>query len=460
MLENETMNLDLYLARGEKSWADISDRVSGIMQRSNERQAIFEVLMDKEFIPNSPALIYGNGPGSKNLMACHAVCVGDSLGEILDAVKVCGMTFKSGGGIGLELSRLSPEGTLLRHAPGGVASGPVSFMRLYNAVGDVVPEGGLRRAAMMVTLNSKHPDILKFIKCKEQDGEFRRFNISMTVDNGPDSVPADVWLAFCKNSYNNGEPGIVFLDHINRDNPLLDELGPIIVVNACSELPLYNYGSCALAHVVLPRLIAKLGDYSELQRVVGLGVGFLDRIISINSYPLPEFAQVARDIRNIGLGVMGWATLLEREGIPFACPDALKLADEVGEAVYTAASNASWELAIDEGGYRFGRRRNSFLTTIAPTGHTSLLAGVSHSIYPDYTVGMKMTVDQHLDHVAAWQKHIDTAISYTISFPNDAPENITDHIFRGAYDRGIKVMSAYRDRSRPEQPCNVEGNCS
>lgn len=453
------MNLDLYLGNGEKTWYDIADRVSGIMQRSNERQAIFEALKDKKLIPNSPALIHGNGPGSKNLMACQVIVVGDSLEEILDAVKVCGATFKSGGGIGLELSQLSPEGTPLRYAPQGVASGPVSFMRLYNVVGDVIPEGGLRRAAMMATLNAKHPDILKFIGCKKQDGQFRRFNISMTVDSGPDSVPADVWSAFCKNSYNNGEPGVAYLDHINRSNPLLDELGPIVAVNACAELPLYHYGSCAMAHVVLPRLIKKLGDYGELQRVAALGVKFLDRVISVNPFPLPEFAQVARDIRNIGLGVMGWATLLEREGIPFASPDALKLADEVGQAIYAAAFNESWKLAEEEGGYRPGRRRNSFLTTIAPTGHTSLLAGVSHSIYPPYAVGMQMTVDQQLDMVDAWQKHIDTAISYTISFPNDAPENITDRIFRGAYDRGIKVMSVYRDGSRPEQPCNIEGDC-
>lgn len=449
-----------YLAPGEETWRDIADRVSGIMQRSSERQAIFEVLRNKELIPNSPALIYGNGPGSKNLMACQAICIGDSLEEILNAVKICGVTFKSGGGIGLELSQLSPEGTPLRHAPQGVASGPVSFMRLFNIVGDVIPEGGLRRAAMMATLKSNHPDILKFIRCKEQDGELRRFNISMTVDGGPNRVPADVWAAFCKNSYNNGEPGIAYLDHINRSNPLLDELGPIVALNACGELPLHNYGSCVMAHLVLPRLIKKPGDYGELQRVAALGVGFLDRIISINPYPLPEFAQVARDIRNIGLGVMGWATLLEREGIPFASLDALTLADEIGRAIYAAAFNESWKLADEEGGYRPGRRRNSFLTTIAPTGHTSLLAGVSHSIYPDYAVGMGMTVDQHLDLVGTWQRHIDAAISYTISFPNDAPENITDHIFRGAYERGIKVMSAYRDLSRPEQPCNIEGECS
>lgn len=309
----------------------------------------------------------------------------------------------------------------------------------------VILEGGLRRAAMMATLNGGHPDIDRFITCKAKDGDLRGFNISVTLDNGPDSVNPDTWKLLCQSGYSNGEPGIVYLDHINANNPLKDSLGDIIAVNACAEQPLYNWGSCCLGHIVLPNVIRRLGNYDELKQVIRLGVEFLNRVIDVNHYPMPEFAQLARKIRNIGLGVMGWSNLLKANNIPFVSDYALELADEIGEILYTSAKEVSQD--------------NSFLTTIAPTGHTSQLAGVENSIYPDYETGMKMTPEQHLDHIEVWQKWIDSAISYTVSFPNNAPSNIVDRIFRGAYERGIKVMSVYRDGSRVGQPCNIDGNC-
>ncbi len=451
--------LHKYLAPGEESWTDLVDRVSGIMQRRGEREAIFALMAAKKFIPNSPTLISANKPGSRNLMACHVVHVGDSIDEILEAAKIAAAIFKSGGGVGLELSDLSPKGSPLSYMSEATASGPVSFIQIYDALANTILQGGLRRAAMMATLNCSHPDIDKFISCKSEDGNYRRLNISVTLDSGPDEINLKTWELICSNAYNNGEPGVVFLDHINRGNPLLDELGPITAVNACSEQPLYDFGSCTLGHVVLPNAISKLGDYEELERVTRAGVRFLDRVIDVNHYPPYGFAQVARNIRNIGLGVMGWADLLAINNIPFVCRDALSLADEIGGVIYQTADDESWQLAATDGGHRPGRRRNSFLTTIAPTGHTSRLAGVENSIYPAYEIGMKMTPDEHLNHVAAWQPHIDSAISYTISFPNDAPEGIVDRIFRGAYERGIKVMSAYRYNSREGQPCNIDGDC-
>lgn len=450
-----------YLAPGEKTWSDISNRVSGIMQYEEDRHEIFKVLTDKKFIPNSPTLISANKPGGRNLMACHVIHVEDSISGILKAADIAGSVFKSGGGIGLELSGVSPRGSQLNYTPGGVASGPVSFMRIYDVLASVILEGGLRRAAMMATLNANHPDIEKFIICKQVDGQLSNFNISITLDSGPTDIDSKTWKLLCQNAYNNGEPGIVFLDHINADNPLLDELGPIIAVNACSEQPLYNFGSCTLGHIVLPAVVKKLGDYSELERVVELGIKFLNRVIDVNHYPLHAFAQVARDIRNIGLGVMGWADLLANNGIPFVSKDALDLANEISRIVYIQADKVSRQLGRVEGTCRGEvERRNSFLTTIAPTGHTSRLVGVENSIYPPYAVGMQMTPDEHLNHVAAWQRWIDSAISYTISFPNDAPINIVDTIFRGAYERGIKVMSVYRDGSRAGQPCNIRGDCT
>ncbi len=451
--------IEKYLASGESSWLDIADRVSGIMQQNIDRERIFVLLAGKKFIPNSPTLISANKPGGRNLMACHVIHVEDSINGILKAAMYAASIFKSGGGIGFEMSNISPSGTKLQYAPGGRASGPVSFMKIYDTLASVILEGGLRRAAMMATLNAAHSDISKFIICKQVDGQLSNFNISVTLDNGPDDVPEKTWDAICQNAYNNGEPGLVFLDHINRNNPLLESNGRIIAVNACSEQPLYNFGSCTLGHVVLPKVIRKLGDYNELKSVVRMGVKFLNRVIDVNHYPLHQFAQVAKAIRNIGLGVMGWADLLEVNGIPFVSKDALDLANEIGQVIYETADKTSRDLARIEGGYVDGQRRNSFLTTIAPTGHTSRIAGIENSIYPPYEIGMKMTPDEHLNHIATWQRHIDSAISYTISFPNDAPLDIVDRIFRGAYERGIKVISVYRDRSRAEQPCSIEGNC-
>lgn len=451
--------IEKYLAPGENSWSDIADRVAGIMQRKKDREAIFSLMVEKKFVPNSPVLIGAGKPGGRNLMACHTIYVNDNIREILQVVVDAGLIFKSGGGIGIELSKISPEGTILHYSPGAKASGPVSFMSLYNELAEVVTEGGLRRAAMMATLSVDHPDIMKFIHAKVQDGDLKRFNISVTIPAGPDSVAPGVWDTLCQNAYVNGEPGAIFLDHINSDNLLLDEFGPIIGVNACAELPMYDWGSCCLGHVVLPNVIQSLGDYEELKKTVRWGVRFLDRVIDINHFPHPKCAVLSRDIRSIGLGVMGWADLLAANNIPFVCCDALCLADEIANVIYKTANAESWQLAKMNGGYRPGCRRNSSLTAIAPTGHVARLAGVEHSIYPPYEIGMGMTPDEHLDHIAVWQNHIDNAISYTISFPNDAPENIVDRIYRGAYERGIKVVSVYRDGSRVGQPCNINGDC-
>jgi ribonucleoside-diphosphate reductase alpha chain len=333
-------------------------------------------------------------------------------------------------------------------------------MKIFDAIAQVVMEGGLRRAAMMATLNANHPDILEFVSAKTADGELSNFNISVTVDDGPSSVGTEAWDAICRRAYDNGEPGVVFLNNINNNNPLLKSHGRIVAVNACSEQPLYNFGSCVLGHVVLPYVVKKLGNYTELSEMVRLLVRLLDRVIDVNHYPLPQIAGVARDIRNIGVGVMGWNDLLVANEIPFVSQDALGLAREIGWEIYRSANEESWALAKEKGGYRPGCRRNSFLTTIAPTGHTARLAGVEHSIYPPYSQGLQMTPEQHLDHIASWQTNVDSAISYTISFPNDAPASIVDHIYRGAHERGLKAMAVYRDNSREGQPCSADGTCT
>ena len=450
--------LERYLSPGE-TWGTLCERVSGLMQYESERHEIFEQLYDKRFLPNSPCLINAGRPGGRNLMACHLLHIPNSIYEIFQANASAAMIFKSGGGLGIELSDLSPHGTQLKYARGGFASGPVSFMKVFDTTAQVVMEGGLRRAAIMATLNVKHPDIEQFITCKTQDGQLSNFNISVTMNDGPNNIPKELWDKIVKQAHLNGEPGVVFLDNVNNDNPTLEDFGPIKGVNACSELPLYDMGSCVLASVVLPNVIKKLGDWNELRKTVRLMVQFLNRVIDINHYPLPQVAQATRRDRRIGIGVMGWADLLKQEGVDFASETAYRLGKEICYQIFGAANLESYKLAKEDGGYLPGRRRNATLMAIAPTGHISRLAGVSLSIYPPYDLALKMTVDEHLNNVQAWGC-VDSAISYTVCYPNDAPKSMVDKVFKGAWERGLKAISCYRDQSREGQPlCKLEGEC-
>ncbi len=448
-----------YLAKNE-SWSLLCERVAGIMQYESERKQIFEQLITKQFLPNSPCLINAGRPGGRNLMACHLLHIGNSIYDIFRTNLRSAMIFKAGGGLGLELSGLSPHGTSLSYAPEGVASGPVSFMRIFDTTAQVVMEGGLRRAAIMATLNARHPDIEKFITCKTKDGELSNFNISVTLDEGPYVLKDDLWHKLITQAHMNGEPGLVFLDSINENNPTLNDFGIIEGINACGELPLYDFGSCVLASLALPNVIKQLGDWNELIKSVKMMVRFLNRVIDVNNYPLPQIAQATRRDRRIGIGVMGWADLLRQEKIPFVSQTANELASEICHTIYEAAEEESQKLADRDGGYLPGRRRNATLLAIAPTGHISRLAGVSTSIYPDYEVGLKMSPSEHLDAIAAWDK-IDNTISYTVCYPNDASLQVVDDVFCGAWERGFGSISVYRDGSRPDQPlCKIEGDCN
>lgn len=451
--------LKKYFAPGE-DWAKLCERVSGIMQYRGEREVVEDALTKKLFLPNSPTLINAGRPGGRNLAACHLLHVENSIAGIFEANKQSAAIYKSGGGLGLELSALSPAGTSLRYAPQGVASGPVSFMKVFDTTAQVVMEGGLRRAAIMATLNVEHYDILRFIRCKERDGALSNFNISVTMDDGPRGAPPKVWNVIVNHAHWNGEPGVVFLDNVNNGNPTLDDFGPIYGINACAEIPLYDKSSCILGSLVLPNVIEKLGDWTSLRENTRLLTRFLNRVIDVNHYPLAAIAQQTRKVRRIGVGVMGWYTLLKREGIPFVSDVALSLASDIARNIYEAADLESWELAKGDGGYLPGRRRNATVMAVAPTGHIARIAGVSHSIYADYAVGLKMSVEQHLDHVTVWQGWVDNAVSYTISFPNDAPIEVVDRAFRGAHERGLKAISVYRDGSREGQPCKAEGACN
>jgi ribonucleoside-diphosphate reductase alpha chain len=311
----------------------------------------------------------------------------------------------------------------------------------------------------MATLNVRHPDILSFIRCKEEDGILPNFNLSVTItEGGPDAVEPEIWDEIVRHAWFNGEPGVIFLDNVNKDNPLLEEYGAIRGANACAEQPMYHNDSCCLGHIVLPNVMTT-DDWGDFDNAVHLAVRFLDRVIDVNHYPTAAIASRARELRRIGIGVMGFYNLCTENGISFVSRGARDLAKMISLRLYMTALDESAKLGMELGCVAGLGRRNSFLTTIAPTGHTARLAGVEHSIYPPYHVALEMTPEQHLDLVAAWQPYIDSAISYTFNFRHDTPPSEIDELYRAAYARGIKCMSVYRDGSRENQPCTIEGVC-
>jgi len=286
-------------------------------------------------------------------------------------------------------------------------------------------EGGLRRAAIMGLLNINHPDAEMFIRCKEEDGQLSNFNLSVSLDNGPEAVDPEILRLAIERAWFNGDPGFVFLDNINNANPTLERFGRRDLVNACSEFPGHHNSNCVLASVNLLAAIPKgLENWNIFETTVQIAVRFLNRIIDVNHFPLPQLAQEARRTRDIGVGIMGFDDLLRREGVPYTSNDALDLAEEIAARLHIIANKESWKLAEKHGGCAPDYRCNGVITAIAPTGHLHQISGVSPSINPQYDEAMKMTAAQHLDMVAAWQEHIDSSVSYTVCFPNDAPVSL------------------------------------
>jgi len=803
----------LYLAPDEKGWEDIAARVAAIMKDEEQRQAVFVAIREMQFIPSTPMLV-NIGRAHRSFAACYVLHVPNSIEGIFETLKTTAIILKSGAGVGLCFDNLAARGTPLKYLTHGYASGPVAFMRAFNACADVLAEGGVRTAAMMGTLNIRHPDIEEFITAKTEVGELRRFNISVTMDELHPGTPA--WQQLVAAAWYNGEPGVIFLDRVNANNPTLSDFGRIQAVNACvtgdtlvavadgrgavpiqqlaeegkdvpvysqspdgivirmgrrphkvasnapivrvtlddgssikvtpdhrfmlrdgtycradelipgmrlmpfyryqyrnrrqvywaihrndpkqhvrwipehciiaehvmgralrdnevvhhrdfnglhntpanlcvmdrgehtrlhiglasgdnnpmrrwwstlseeerrayreamskrmsgkgnpsygrpqsvamrqaisrgvrryhrehpgaqiqitreqilewgvqyvrahgklptaatwrawhvesgacsvptvqkrfgcwqtfkdglqqlveqqnhrvvsvepcgyadiyditvdeyhnlayitnindttpagmprhsgiithncSELPLYGGESCNLASLNLPKVISHLGDYSLLQDTTRLMVDFLDRVIDCNPYPTPDIEVATKRTRRIGIGVMGFATLLEREGIPYDSSDVLDLAHEIALAIALAARGRSAELGAELGGYLPNRPRNVTTMAIAPTGHIHRIAHVSPSIYLPYHVALNMTPAQHIEYVRRWQMWVDGGVSYTVNIPHDAKYGDVDAIFRLAHEGGLKSIAVYRDGSRPGQPLKLgcPGRC-
>ena len=498
-----------------------------------------------KFLPNSPTLMNA-GTDLGQLSACFVLPVGDSIEEIFDAVKYAAMIHKSGGGTGFSFSRLRPKASRVG-STGGVASGPVSFLRIFNTATEQVKQGGTRRGANMGILRVDHPDIEEFIRAKEKDGEFNNFNLSVGLTEAfmqaveqdaeyeliqPQNGEAvkrlrarEIFDLLVKKAWQSGDPGIIFLDRINRDNPT-PEQGDIESTNPCGEQPLLPYEACNLGSINLSCFYrpghngdadpaAKGIDWDALREVIHLSVHFLDNVIDASRFPLERIAETVRRNRKIGLGVMGFADLLYELGIAYDSEAGTALGERIMAFVNEEGHRASTELARERGPFpawehsAYARRgegpyRNATVTTIAPTGTLSLLAGCSSGVEPLFALcftrnildGEKllevnpffeqavraagldsaelmqtvlekgsirdmdvlpeslrrvfvtaMDIDPvwHLRMQAAFQRHTDNAVSKTVNLPNSATEQDIYDIYWLAFKEGCKGVTVYRD---------------
>lgn len=323
----------------------------------------YEIMAKLLFLPNSPTIMNSGRPAPHGqLAACFVIGIEDSMESICEALRKQILIHKSGGGTGFNFSDLRSAGAKV-NSTNGRASGPVSFMGLFDKATETVQQGGMRRGANMGILNVDHPDIRAFIHCKDKDGSIANFNISVGVFDSfmekavsdTDSEEAELLYEIAESAWRTGDPGIIFIDALNRGNTT-PNLGPLRSTNPCGESPLYPNEACNLGSINLAKMVnnGEL-DYKLLTKVSKIATRFLDSVIDVNHYPLPEIAEAVKHTRKIGLGVMGWADLLFQLRIPYDSDEALELAEEVMSSIKNAAHETSVELGRENGPLRSER---------------------------------------------------------------------------------------------------------
>ncbi len=417
LMENSVVDSILaarYYRTGETSFEDVCRRVADALgETPEETKEYYDAMFSLSFLPNSPTLMNAGTPLGQ-LSACFTLPVNDSLPEIFDAVRWGAIIHQSGGGTGYNFSHLRPEGAPVRSTD-GVASGPVSFMRVFNAATDVIKQGGRRRGANMGILNVWHPDIMKFIRSKAKEGDFSNFNISVMVSDdfmnhvvhgemdkvwvtgtdGAGITVGDIWDGVVEGVWKNGEPGILFYDTINRKNPT-PELGEIDTTNPCGEQPLLPFESCVLGSINLAKFIRADGlNYEALDKMTRMGIRFLDAVITKNVFPISEIRDATNRTRKVGLGLMGVHDAMLMLRIPYDSEAGRNFCTEVMERINRVAVEESIILGKEKGTFPAYKgsvwdkqglvMRNAALTTIAPTGTISLLAGCSSGIEPVFS---------------------------------------------------------------------------
>jgi len=409
-----------HIAKAEKKYGADEKRIKEL------EEIFYKIMTEFKFLPNSPTLMNA-GRRLGQLAACFVLPVEDSMDGIFGALRNAALIHKSGGGTGFAFSRLRPKNSMVG-TTGGVASGPVSFMKIFNTATEQVKQGGTRRGANMAILKVDHPDIMEFIFSKRDNADLNNFNISVGVSDAFMKAAADkaeydlidprnqthvgklnaaeVYHALVKQAWKNGDPGIIFLDRINRDNPT-PGLGEIESTNPCGEQPLLPLEACNLGSVNLAKFVIENGhgpmvDYEGLKEIVTLSVRFLDNTIDVSKYPLPEITAMVLGNRKIGLGVMGFADMLYQLNIPYDSDEALETADTIMSFIQETAHDASRNLAEEKGVFenydlsifkdRGIKYRNATTTTIAPTGTLSILAGCSSGIEPLFALSFVRNV--------------------------------------------------------------------
>lgn len=518
----------------------------------------YHLMASRKFLPNSPCLMNA-GREMGMLSACFVIPVGDSIEEIFSSIKATALIQKAGGGTGFDFSRLRPKGDVV-HTSGGTTEGPLSFIQVFSAATNAIQQGAFRRGANMGILRVDHPDVLDFITFKDDLTKLTNYNISITVTDrfieelkrdrniihtvknprtkeekplmkdGKEVTVGEIWDMIVEHAWRTGEPGVVFIDRINALNPIKN-VGLIEATNPCGEQPLHGWDSCNLGSVNVGYFVNEGADgkatfdWEGFKETTHLATRFLDNVIDVNNYTIPEIDKMSKTTRRVGLGVMGFADALFKLGIPYNSEEGCAFGEKVMKALNDESHNASEKLGHERGVFpawkgsdweKAGRKlRNSYTTTVAPTGTISIIANCSGGIEPMFSLAFyrqvldgetlveanevfvkaakekgfyseellkelarqgtvahiegapedvkkvfvcahDITPDWHMKMQAAFQRHTDSSISKTINFPNSATVEDVRKIYELAIELNVKGVTVYRDGCRDKQPMALE----